>query len=406
MEKSLYKKLPETPGVYIFKDRAKKTLYIGKAGNLRRRVSSYFQKAHDSRIEKLVGEIDAIDYKQTDSALEALMLEAELIKKNQPPYNILQKDDKTFLYVEFTKEEFPRPLLVRGKELQAKPGRSQFGPFIYAGAIREGLKILRKIFPWNLHDPEKVGKAKRGCFDYEIGQCPGTCIGEVDKEEYKKTIRKLKLFFRGKKKQIIRELEKEMKEASKELDFEGAQKIKKQIFSLQHIQDVAVLGEERGIGNWKLEIEISAKRRIEGYDISNISGTSSVGSMVVFEGGKPNKNQYRKFKIHTIKGQDDTGMLREVLERRLGHKEWHMPELFLIDGGKGQVGTAKSVLAEHGIKIPVVGIAKGPKRDKDEFFGTIPAWVSKQTLIRVRNEAHRFAISYHRNLRGRQFKRK
>ncbi len=403
MRKNFWQKFPQTPGVYIFKDKKKKILYIGKAVNLKRRVSSYFQKAHDSRIEEMVGKIAKAEYKKTDSALEALLLEAELIKKHQPPYNILQKDDKSFLYVEFTKEKFSRPLLVRGKQMNEVGLRNiRFGPFLYAGAIREALRILRKIFPWNVHEPESVGKIKRPCFDAQVGLCPGTCVGEADVKEYKKTIRKLKLFFRGKKKQIVRELEREMKAASKNLEFERASVIKRQIFSLKHIQDVAVLGEEK-FRDSKLEIGDSAKR-VEGYDISNISGTSAVGSMVVFEGDAPNKNEYRRFKIRDGNKPDDTAMLREVLDRRLKHREWPLPDLFLVDGGKGQVGAARLALAEAGCKIDVVGIAKGPDRKKNEFFGRIPAWASEDMLVSVRDEAHRFAITYHRRLRGRQFR--
>ncbi len=417
MKKTDYKKLPDTPGVYMFRNAKKNILYIGKAGNLKRRVSSYFLRPQNSRIEKLVGEIRHINYKKTESALEALVLEAKLIKKYQPPYNILQKDDKSFHYVEITNETFPRVLLVRSgkKQLNVKC-QMLFGPFIYAGAIREGLRILRKIFPWNLHTQSSL----KPCFDAQVGLCPGTCVGAISKQEYKKIIHKIKLFFQGKKKQIIRELEKEMREASKNLEFERANVMKRQIFSLKHVQDIALINAPSVIPSGREE-----SHRIEGYDISNISGTSAVGSMVVFsaeggsppeadaplehasggEGGRPNKNEYRKFKIHTVKGSDDTGMLREVVARRLKHNEWKFPDLMLIDGGRGQVSSVKGVLGEHGLKIPVVGIAKGPERKKNEFFGNTPAWTDEKTLIQVRDEAHRFAISYHKHLRGRQFKR-
>ncbi|MDP3725533.1 MAG: GIY-YIG nuclease family protein [Nanoarchaeota archaeon] len=427
------KKIPETPGVYIFRNKRKEMLYIGKAANLKRRVSSYFQKAHDSRIEEMVRNIEKIDYKKTDSVLEALMFEAELIKKHQPPYNILQKDDKSFLYVEFTKEKFPRLLLTRGKN---KSQGSHFGPFLYAGAIREGLRILRKIFPWNLHPQSsfqcsqehenKKNNETKPCFDAQVGLCPGTCIGAISKADYKKIIRKIRLFFLGKKKQIIQELRREMGAASKNLEFERASIIKRQIFSLKHIQDVALINAQPVIPS-----ACEESHRIEGYDVSNISGTSAVGSMVVFVDGKPDKNQYRKFKIpqhseqsevsvartpslregsyfniHPAKGQGDTGMLKEVLERRLKHKEWPLPDLIVVDGGKGQVGAATSALAEAGLKIPVVGIAKGPKRKKNEFFGKIQAWTDEDGLIKVRDEAHRFAISYHKHLRGAPFRKR
>ncbi|MBI4034160.1 MAG: excinuclease ABC subunit UvrC [Candidatus Brennerbacteria bacterium] len=390
---SLYKRLPESAGVYLMKDNRDRILYIGKAANLRRRVSSYFLRPHESRIEKMVGEIRRIDCKKTDTALEALILEAALIKKHSPLYNVKEKDDKSFLYVEITKEKFPRVLLVRGKS-RAAGGR--FGPFTSASSAREALRIIRKIFPYSIHPADKIGKFKKPCFDYEIGLCPGTCVGAVDRKEYLKNIKDIRLLFQGRKARILKTLEREMKTASKRLEFEKAAKLRGKIFALQHIQDIALISDEQ-IRNSKFEIR---KFRIEGYDISNISGTSAVGSMVVFISDKPDKNEYRKFKIRTFKKSDDVGMLKEILRRRLNHREWPLPTLILIDGGKGQVNGAKQVLDEFGLKIPVVGIAKGAKRKKNEFIGTIPYNLSPTTLIRVRNEAHRFAVQYHRKLRS------
>ncbi len=406
-----YKRLPESPGVYLMKDSAGRALYIGKAGNLRRRVSGYFERPHDLRLERLVGKIRKIDYRKTDTALEALILEAQLIKKLSPPFNIREKDDKSFLYVETTKERFPRMFLVRGS---TKPSGQRFGPFTSASNIRQALKILRKIFPFSVHPSTKLGagefskkngwfypeRSRRACFDYELGLCPGTCIGAISREDYMKNINNLKLLLAGKKKRILDNLRKEMATASKNLEFEKAEKLRRQIFALQHIRDTALINEE-SFGNWKLETGNFAQR-IEGYDISNISGTSAVGSMVVFVGEQPDRNEYRKFKIRTIAKSDDTGMLREILRRRL-RNNWLLPSLILIDGGKGQVNTANKVLEEFGLKIPVVGIAKGPKRRKNEFVGKIPAGAKKKTLINVRNEAHRFALGYHKKLRGRNF---
>jgi len=383
-------------------------LYVGKAGNLRRRVASYFSRAHDSRIEKLVSGIKKIDYKKTDTAIEALILEAELIKKYKPPFNVREKDDKSFLYVEITKDEFPRVLLARGK---SRAGGERFGPFTSASNIREAMRILRRIFQWSTHQVALSAKRQapsvRPCFDYEIGLCPGTCVGAISRKDYLKNINNLKLFLEGKKKKVLRNFEKEMNEAAEKLDFEKAEKLRRRIFALKHIQDVALIGGE--------EFPHStfhpphSRYRIEGYDISNISGTSAVGSMVVFKNGEPDKNEYRKFKIRTIFQPDDIGMLKEVLTRRLSRRppvsSWPLPDLILIDGGRGQVNVAKQVLGESSLKIPVVGIAKGPKRKKNEFLGLIPAEVTKETLIRVRDEAHRFAISYHKRLRsGAQFR--
>ena len=408
-KEKLYEKLPETPGVYLMKDAKGKLLYVGKAGNLRRRVSSYFLRPHDARIERLVQRIAKIDHENTDSALEALILESALIKKHQPPFNIREKDDKSFLYVGITKEDFPRVLLLRGKELSGgsdiPPFRATYGPFVSSSSLKEALRIMRRIFPWNTHFPGETGKMKRACFNYGIGLCPGTCIGGISKSEYMKTVRNIVLFFSGEKKKIIMELEYEMKKASKKLEFEKAERIKRQLFALQHIQDTALIHENE-IGNWKLEIGNSAKR-VEGYDISNISGTDPVGSMVVFMDNKPMNGEYKKFIIKTVKGSNDIGMLREVLERRFSHtpkeKGWAYPDLVLVDGGKGQANTAKRVLAEKHINIPVIGIAKGSKRKRNDIIGVKPEWVSERTLEQVRNEAHRFAITFHKKRRSATF---
>lgn len=397
-----YKKFPETPGVYIMKDAAGRVLYVGKAANLRRRVSSYFERPHDVRIQTLVSKIAHIDIEQKDTALEALIREAELIKTIMPPFNVREKDDKSFLYFEITREKFPRVLLVRGAS--AASGRV-FGPFTSASSAREALRIVRRIFPWSTHDPDEIGRMKRPCFNYEIGLCPGTCVGAITHEDYMKNIERLTLFFEGKKARIIRSLEKEMRTAAKKQEFEKADALKRQMFALRHIQDTALISD-----NDILMARAAAGYRIEGYDISNISGTNAVGSMVVFEGGAPNKNEYRKFKIRSIFQPNDVGMLKEVLERRFAHaapadgrsvakSRWPMPDLVLIDGGLAQVNTARRVLLRAGIKIPVVGIAKGPRRDRNDIIGLVPRGVQKATLIKVRDEAHRFAIGYHRALR-------
>ncbi len=409
-----YKKFPETPGVYIMKDTIGRVLYVGKAGNLRRRVSSYFERPHDVRIQTLVSKIARIDFEQKDTALEALIREAELIKTLTPPFNVREKDDKSFLYFEITREKFPRGLLVRGSGV-ANEGRrgviqgKRFGPFTSASSAREALRILRRIFPWSTHDPEEIGKMKRPCFNYEIGLCPGTCVGAITHEDYIKNIERLTLFFEGKKARIVRALEKEMRAAAKKQEFEKAEILNRQMFALQHIPDTALISDNEvlmahcaGAG---IAFALKDGYRIEGYDISNISGTSAVGSMVVFTDGSPDKNEYRKFKIKSIFQPNDVGMLKEVLERRFAHaaveskNPWPMPDLVLIDGGLAQVNTARRVLLRASIKIPIVGIAKGPRRDRNDVIGLVPKGVPKATLIKVRDEAHRFAIGYHKALR-------
>ncbi len=390
---NLYSKLPDTPGVYIMKDAAGRILYVGKAVNLKRRVSSYFLRPHDARIEGLVRRIKKIDHKNTDTAIEALILESALIKRYQPPFNVREKDDKSFLFVEITDEKFPRALLARGKD---KPNGRRYGPFTSASSVREALRLIRRIFPYPTH-PTPAKLLARPCFDYQIGLCPGTCIGAISRRDYMRNIRNIELLFDGKKGKIVKNLEKAMREASAKTNFEKAEKYKRQLFALRHIQDVALIKDD--------QIETRNKRqetRIEGYDISNISGTSAVGSMVVFTDNEPDKTEYRKFKIRTVSGSDDLAMLREVIERRLKN-DWPLPNLFLIDGGRGQVSAVKTIVSKSGRPIPVIGIAKGPERKRNDIIGKIPAFTDKKTLIRVRDEAHRFAIAYHRKLRKNNF---
>ena len=400
-----YKGLPDTPGVYLMRDGEGKLLYVGKAANLKRRVSSYFLRPHDARLEKLVSLIRRIDHKDTDTAIEALILEAKLIKEYEPPFNIREKDDKSFLYVAVTKEKFPRVMLVRGRDAARTRTKALFGPFTSASSVREALRIVRRIFPFNTHPPKDIGRLERPCFDAQIGLCPGTCTGAVATRAYAKDVRNLILFFEGKKARIVKTLEREMKSASKALDFERAERLRRRIFSLKHIQDIAFISDDRialAPRERGGESEAAKPFRIEGYDISNISGAAAVGSMVVFADGRPDKAEYRKFKIRTVRGSDDTAMLAEVIERRLNN-EWPRPDLFLIDGGRGQVNAAKRVLRAAKVHIPVVGLAKGPERKRNDLFGKIPEGADLATLIRVRDEAHRFAIAYHKKVRGKAF---
>lgn len=405
-----YTHLPKCPGVYIMKNANGEVIYVGKASSLKMRVSSYFQKVHDVKTELLVRDIAAIDYEQTNSVLEATFREAELIKKYQPKYNIEQKDDKSFIHLAVTNDEFPKVLMVRGRELE-KGDRNYlaiFGPFTSAELLRSLLRIVRKIIPYsNCASPFlrhikgcrkpafiKISACKP-CFYYHIGQCPGICTGEIRVQEYRKIIRNLILFFQGKKKRVAANLKKEMIQLGKQERFEEATKIRNQLFNLDHIQDTALL---------KRDEEPSASalfHRIEGYDISHISGTNATGSMVVFENGVPSKAEYRKFKIKSVSGANDTAMLKEVLNRRFQHN-WPHPDLILIDGGIPQVNVAKMVLDGLQLKIPIVGIAKGPSRKKNELIiKHLTQTLREKTttihnlLVCVRDEAHRFAVAYH-----------
>lgn len=409
-------KLPTSPGVYLYYDADGKVIYVGKAAVLKSRVSSYFMRPHDARIEELVRNIEKIETKPTPSVLEALVLESALIKKYQPKYNVREKDDKSWLYIMITNENFPKPILVRQKNLPPHlrvgvgAGKKLFGPYTSAKELRAALVILRKIFTWSYCQPSIAGKIAKSCFDYKIGLCPGVCVG-IHKSDYAKHIRQLVLFLEGKKLQVMRLLKKEMAAASAREDFEAAGKLRNRLRALEHIRDTALLLEPEND-----QPSLTPYRRIEGYDISNISGTSAVGSMVVFQNNRRAPGFYRKFKIKTIETSNDVGMLKEVLRRRLRHSTsgdkieyWPEPDILLIDGGKGQVNAALEILKEFNLSIPVIGIAKGAERKKNEFvFGQVDAavedWVGKnqKILIAVRDEAHRYAITFHRQLRGRR----
>ncbi len=410
MEK-LPSKLPQVPGVYIFRGTKRNILYIGKATSLHTRVQSYFRSdLGATRGPIIVGMVDmakTVGFVVTDSVLEALILEAHLIKKHQPQYNTKEKSNKSFNYVVITKEEFPRVITMRGRNLEVEPLsdlKYSFGPFPQASVLREALSIVRKIFPFR--DKCTPNKSKQ-CFYAQLGLCPGVCDGLISKAEYAKTIQRIKLFFEGKKPALLRSLERDMNHSAKKLKFEEASRIKRTIFALNHIQDVALLkhnfNPQRGTlcGNF----------RVEAYDVAHISGTNVVGVMVVLEDGEVKKSDYRKFKIKTSTN-DDNASLREILSRRFGHPEWPMPNLIVVDGGKAQLNTAEKVLTERGLKIPVVGVVKDEHHRAREIIGTAHTKVRplgsprsdlsvpEHLILLANSEAHRFAITYHRNLRG------
>jgi excinuclease ABC subunit C len=421
--------LPDEPGVYFYYDKNKELLYIGKATSLKKRVGSYFNKAHDRRIEQLVSKIARIDYIQTPTVIEALVLEANQIKANKPPYNVLLKDDKTFMYLVITNEDFPKPLLMRGQEIERmginpfdhtlsvkakKKFLAVYGPFTSSRSLKKALELVRKSIPWSVCEPPEATGRKRPCFNAHIKRCPGVCTGAIKKQEYRKTIRRLMLFFEGKKVILVRRLEKEMKVAAKKELFEEAAVIRRQIFALEHIQDVALITKEDVTLPYKRNYDfvLDLNGRIEAYDISNISGTSAVGSMVVFMEGQPAKGLYRKFKIKTVEGSDDVGCMEEVMRRRLKRAKqyehaWALPEVMIIDGGLGQVNRVREVMCELDVQVPVIGIAKGFDRkqdrlvfDRNDLELARVAAAGKETFQRARDEAHRFAVKYHRTLRS------
>lgn len=409
-------KLPDEPGVYLMKDAAGEVIYVGKATSLKRRVTSYFQgdRTDDrgERIAQMVSEIRAIDYITKPTVIEALILEANLIKYYFPPYNVKDKDNKSFLYLVITKEDFPKPLLVRGTEIgddASKKFKAVFGPYTSPRSLRAALDLIRRAIPWSTCESPKADAKRepRACFYYHLHQCPGVCIGAISKKDYGKIIRDLIKFFEGKKDNLLKQYKKEMAAASKAKRFEDAVVLRDKIYFLEHIQDVAILKREDNDVDKIREGEapVNLYGRIEGYDISNISGTSSVASMVVFEDGAPAKAEYRKFRIKTVTGSNDVASMRETLMRRF-RNPWRKPDLLLIDGGAPQVNAAIQVVRHFGLGIPVVGLAKGPDRKKDELVCDHNnleickiCELHKDLLVKVRDEAHRFAITYHRKLR-------
>lgn len=393
--------LPDAPGIYFFLGKGRRILYIGKATSLKDRVKSYFVRdilmTRSPLIAKMLEEAEKIEFIETDSVLEALILEASEIKKHQPFYNSKEKDDKSYNYVAITKEparmtdghrsggDFPKVVITRGS--------GTYGPFPHGAELKEALKIIRKIFPYRDNKCRLNGKP---CFNAQIGLCPGPCAGRISKKDYRKIIYHLRLFFEAKKPRLIKSLEREMKNFAREHKFEEAEKVKRQIFALDHIQDIALLKHDLENRNR----EGSSIFRIEAYDVAHISGTNVVGVMTVVENGELNKSQYRKFKIRQDKN-DDTANLREVLRRRLNHPEWRLPNLIVVDGGRGQINTAKKVLEQAGLDIPVASVVKDERHKAREIIGE--AEYSKEIFL-ANAEAHRFAIGYHRKLRGKGFR--
>jgi excinuclease ABC subunit C len=436
--------LPDAPGVYFYYDRSGRLLYVGKATSLKRRVGSYWSKAHDGRIEEMVAQIARIDYIETPTVIEALVLEANKIKALLPKYNILARDDKTFLFLVITNELFPKPLLIRGHELRhmgvnpfakvsplhkgglrgvaGKKFLRVFGPYTSSHSLKIALEMIRRIIPWSTCEPPEVTGRMRGCFNSQIGKCPGVCTGKISQREYIRYIRQLITFFDGKKLKLERELEREMKKAAKELRFEDAAVYRRRLGALQHIQDIALLSKEDHDLPFSREAQdgtINLEGRIEAYDISNISGTSASGSMVVFEEGKPAKDKYRKFKIRSVVGPNDVAMMEEMMRRRVARasraskasRGWELPEIMVIDGGLPQVNRVQAVLDELGVKVPIVGIAKGFDRKQDRLvFDRSNEELArvvvrgKELFQKARDEAHRFAVRYHRELRGKAMK--
>ncbi|MDA3815334.1 MAG: GIY-YIG nuclease family protein [Patescibacteria group bacterium] len=400
-------KLPDSSGVYFFLGEKGKILYIGKATSLQQRVRSYFSpRLSESRsvfIEQMVDRARSVRFQETDSVLEALILESNLIKKHKPKYNTDEKDDKSFNYLVITKEKFPRVEIVRKTDIKHKYSKKEikylFGPFPSGGLFQEAVKIIRKIFPFRdsrcIPSGEKGNKNGKSCFNKQIGLCFGACIGNSAKD-YSKTVRHLQLFFEGKKSRLLKDLEKEMKIYAKKQEFEKADELKKKIFALNHIQDVALIKRDL--------ISDAETFRIEGYDVAHFAGENRVGVMTVMENGEAKKSDYRKFNIQEKKNKGDGAALQEIIYRRFGHKEWSFPDLIVVDGGVIQVNAAKKALIEKDILIPVIGVVKDEKHQPKGLVGAGNISEKlKRNILFANSESHRFAISFHRKKRQRDW---
>ncbi len=402
-------KIPKEPGVYTFLDKDGDVLYIGKAKNLQNRIKQYFQKNLDRgpAIELMVQKAKKIKINVTESEIEALILEAELIGKIQPKYNVREKDDKSFMLIQIENIDYPSVKLVRlkdVKELGSKlKKREYFGPYTQRLALKNSIKYLRKIF--NFADCAKTKfktyqKRERTCLYGDIGLCTGPCVGKISIKEYQVLIVLLKEFLRGKKKKVIKTLEIEMKKASKNKEFEKAANLRDKIESLKHIHEVAV-----GIRDKFFESSKILFKRIECFDISNIQGEFAVGGMSVIKNGQKSPSDYRKFKIKTIKGANDLAMVEEVLSRRFKN-DWPKPDLMVIDGGRTHLNIVIKILKQYKLDISAMSIAKGVKRDKNEFHfanSDLAKYFKKspelsKIVVVARNEAHRFAINYYEKL--------
>ncbi|MFH1883405.1 MAG: excinuclease ABC subunit UvrC [Planctomycetota bacterium] len=425
------KSFPTGPGLYFMKDAADKVLYIGKAKNLRSRAASYFQPGGDlttsrgPKIAEMLGKVETVDFLESPNEVDAVLKEARLVKDIRPPYNTDLVDDKTFPYLEITSsEDFPGVYITRKPRPQ---GSRLFGPFAGAKDLRGVLVVLQKIFKFrtcklNIREDDRKRRFFRPCLLYSIKQCVAPCAARIDNREYKKIVTDLVKFLRSKRSTILRQLRKQMAEASEAFEYEKAAMFRDRIRLIERLdrrgrpdEDVqpevfAADPTEALIQLRKLLQRPEPVRIIEGIDVANIAGAEAVGSLVKFIDGRPFKSGYRRFKIKTVKGIDDYAMIAEVVKRRYkyalrGEELW--PDLVLIDGGLGHLRAAEKALRE--MKAPAITIASIAKKEEDIYLQgknkplKLPARSPARKLLQyVRDEAHRFAQHYHHILRGKK----
>nr|MBI5456100.1 GIY-YIG nuclease family protein [Candidatus Levybacteria bacterium] len=391
-------------------------LYVGKANNLKNRVSSYFKnKDLGEKTRLLVSQIHSIETIGVTSEIEAFLLEEKLIKKYKPKYNLKLQDDKSFPRIKITmKDKYPKVLIVRKQE---KDGSLYFGPYTNPTMLKIVLKTIRKIFPYQ----STTNHLNRICFYNHLGLCP--CPLVTNDKEYKKSIKYIVSFLNGKTKEIIKKLEKERDSYSKKEDFENAKHLQTKIDSIKNITTVKrkpfeyeqnpnlkfdIINDELNSLKKILQdnnVLVKNLNRIECFDISNTSGIDATGSMVVFTNGEKDSFAYKRFRIKKFYNSkpNDFAMMQEVLERRFKRKEWMMPSLIIIDGGKGQVSSVKQIMIALNIEVPLIGLAKREEIIITDNMNEIRLPNDSKALhliMRIRDEAHRFAITYHKKLRS------
>lgn len=410
------KLLPAEPGVYFHKDVQGHIIYVGKAAILKNRVRQYFQNSRmrDIKTEALVAEIDDVEWVTVETEIDALFLEAELIKRYKPRFNIALRDDRSDLFVRIDlKSDHPT---VSTTHRPLDDGAEYIGAFQSAGSVMRALKYLRRAFPYD----EKPSRPGRVSLDYHLGLSPGLEEGKTTVEEYRANIRKLASYLKGNRIALTKEIERDMKAAAEAHEFEKAAKLRNQLHAMRQLKKQIIFSDKEFMDLSKDQalnglVDLLGLRgephRIEGYDISHMQGTDTVASMVVFVNGIPDKKEYRKFKMR-VPGNDDFAHMREVVSRRFAGRNlerWPKPDLLLIDGGKGQLSSALSVLQELQIDIPTIGLAKRmetiiraqPNATGYEFEEILLPKSSHviKLLQRIRDESHRFAVSYHSSLK-------
>jgi excinuclease ABC subunit C len=432
--KRILQELPQKPGVYFHKNSDGQIIYVGKAANLSNRVKQYFQNSRykDPKTVLLVNEIDDIEWQETTGEDEALFLEAELIKRYQPKYNILLRDDKSSVYIRINLKDYAPSVTLTRRPLD--DGAKYYGPYLFAWQIRRAFKYLRRAFPFSIH----TTLPSRACLDVHLGLCPGPETQEYNRQDYIANLKKLIQYIKGSKKTVISSLEKEMTKLSKQQMYEDAARVRNRLNALKALQNQVIFGDREALNISKDHAlsEINdlfrlpkPPRCIEAYDISHLQGTDTVASMVVFVSGVADKSSYRKFKLR-LKGNNDFAHMQETIARRFSQKnirKWPLPDLIIIDGGKGQLSSAIDALKTQSIKgVPIVGLAKRQEEVILNYDGSniklnqtqlkkLKGLASHSNLYtvlslplnsnivkllqRIRDESHRFAVSYHSTLR-------